>query len=109
MDIVPKAPSLIVAAVGLACVVAATEAFAVTFGTPTANCAINTNCAYVNPLGSTDANAGTFSPVSPDLSNFTNFGTFNNTGRVFTGGLFDNAGFTNGSGAHFNNNGAAAR
>ena len=111
MDNLPKASHLAIATIGLALALAASEASAITFGAPTANCGINTNCAFVNPAGSTHVNGvgGTFSPANSDLSNFTNFGTFDNAGRVFTGGLFDNAGFTNGSGANFNNSSAGSR
>lgn len=111
MDNLPKAYHLAVATIGFALALAASEASAITFGTPTANCGINTNCAFVNPAGSTHVNGigVTYSPANSDLSNFTNFGTFDNAGRVFTGGLFDNAGFTNGSAANFNNNGVASR
>ena len=95
----PKASHLAVATVGFVLALAASEASAITFDV------------LVNPAGSTQVNGigATYSPANSDLSNFTNFGTFDNAGRVFTGGLFDNAGFTNGSAANFNNSGAASR
>ena len=85
--------------VGLVIAVTAMDAAAVTFDQ------------YLNPVGATDSNGvgGTFTPINLDRSNFDNQGTFNNAGRVFTGGLFDNFGFLNRSTAVFNNNGAASR
>ena len=52
---------------------------------------------YTNPLGTTLA------PDSLTYSNFTNLGTLNNFGYIWSAGIFDNFGFYNGTGATFNN------